>query len=343
MRAALLDALYRLARPVLFQLDAERAHHLTVNGLQWAQKCGLASLLTPGIDRPPVTVMGLTFANRVGLAAGLDKAGTCVDGFGALGFGHLEIGTITPRPQPGNPRPRLFRLVEQQAIINRMGFNNPGLTQALANVARRKWRGILGINIGKNFDTPNESAIDDYLTCLRGAYTAADYVAVNISSPNTRGLRDLQQEDALRTLLEALRTEQDRLSQQHQRRTPMAVKIAPDLDGEQVKTMAALFLSHRVDAVIGTNTTVSRDKLLGSPGSNEAGGLSGVPLREKSTTILRQLRQEVGDALPLIGVGGIFSADDAREKFAAGATLVQLYTGLIYRGPALVGEIAALG
>jgi len=342
MRAPLPDSLYRLARPMLFRLDAETAHHVTVIGLRWAQKCGLAGLLTRRVECPPVTVMGLPFANRVGLAAGLDKAGTCVDGFAALGFGHIEVGTITPRPQPGNPRPRLFRLPERQAIINRMGFNNPGLAQAVANVTSRKWRGVLGINIGKNFDTPNERAIDDYVACLRGAYTCADYVAVNISSPNTKGLRDLQHEQALRSLLEALKAEQSHLSQQHQRYTPIAVKIAPDLDPDQVKAMAALFLSEKVDAVIATNTTISREGVKDLPGGNEGGGLSGAPLRERATALLRLLRQETGGALPLIGVGGIMSADDAREKFAAGASLVQIYTGLVYRGPSLVAEVAAV-
>jgi len=342
MRATTLDSLYQFARPVLFQLDAETAHHATLASLRWAEKCGLASRLTPPAHGTPVRVMGLDFPNRVGLAAGMDKSGTCIDGLGALGFGHLEIGTITPRPQPGNPAPRLFRLVERNAIINRMGFNNPGLERALANIARRQWRGILGFNIGKNFDTPNERAADDYLAGLRGAAGRADYVAVNISSPNTKGLRDLQQEDALRSLLRTLKEEQDRLAQASGTYTPLALKIAPDLEPDHAKSLAALILAEKIDAVIATNTTLSRQGVADLDLAREAGGLSGAPVREKSTRLLRLLKQEIGQALPLIGVGGILSADDAREKLEAGASLVQVYTGLIYRGPALVAELAAL-
>ena len=352
MSPAVSDFLYQMARPALFRLDAEAAHYFTLGGLRWAEKLGLlknwhvASYGTGSAGDFPsstaIKVMGLNFPNRVGLAAGLDKAGTCVDGLGALGFGHVEVGTITPRPQPGNPKPRLFRIVEREAVINRMGFNNPGLDRALANIAGRKWRGILGFNIGKNFDTPNERAVDDYLAGLRGAYAQVDYVTVNISSPNTKGLRDLQQEDALRALLQALKTEQDRLAQQHQKYTPVALKIAPDLEPDHAKAMAALFLAEKIDAVIATNTTLSRAGVEDLAASREAGGLSGAPVREKSTALLRLLKREVGEALPLIGVGGIFSADDAREKLEAGASLVQLYTGLIYRGPALVAETAAL-
>lgn len=342
MRAATLDFLYQLVRPVLFRLDAEAAHHATLGGLRWAEKCGLAALLTPPAVGTPVRLMGLDFPNRVGLAAGLDKAGNCVDGLGALGFGHLEVGTITPRPQPGNPRPRLFRLVEREAVINRMGFNNPGLERALANIAGRQWRGVLGFNIGKNFDTPNERAADDYLAGLRGAAGHADYVAVNISSPNTKGLRDLQQEDALRALLRALKEEQDRLAQLSGAYTPLALKIAPDLEPDHAKSLAALFLAEKIDAVIATNTTLSRDGVRDLDTAREAGGLSGAPVREKSTALLRLLKAEVGDALPLIGVGGILCSADAREKLEAGASLIQLYTGLIYRGPALVAETVLL-
>ncbi len=342
MRAATLDFLYQLVRPVLFRLDAEAAHHATLAGLRWAEKSGLAALLTPAAGGTPVRVMGLDFPNRVGLAAGLDKEGSCIDGLGALGFGHIEIGTITPRAQPGNPRPRLFRIVERDAVINRMGFNNPGLEQALANIEGRKWRGVLGFNIGRNFDTPNERAVDDYLAGLRGAAGHADYVAVNISSPNTKGLRDLQQEDALRGLLRALKEEQDRLAQASGTYTPLAVKIAPDLDPDHVRSVAALFLAEKIDAVIATNTTLARGGVDDLDTAREAGGLSGAPVREKSTAVLRMLKSEVGDALPLIGVGGILHAADAREKLEAGACLIQLYTGLIYRGPALVAETAAL-
>ena len=342
MRAATLDSLYQLVRPVLFRLDAEAAHHATLAGLRWAEKSGLAALLTPTAGGTPVRVMGLDFPNRVGLAAGLDKEGSCIDGLGALGFGHIEIGTITPRAQPGNPRPRLFRIVEREAIINRMGFNNPGLEKALANIGGRKWRGVLGFNIGRNFDTPNERAVDDYLAGLRGAAGHADYVAVNISSPNTKGLRDLQQEDALRRLLRALKEEQDRLAQASGTYTPLAVKIAPDLDPDHIRSVAALFLAEKIDAVIATNTTLARGGVDDLDTAREAGGLSGAPVREKSTAVLRMLKSEVGDALPLIGVGGILHAADAREKLEAGACLIQLYTGLIYRGPALVAETAAL-
>jgi len=342
MRATTLDFLYQLVRPVLFRMDAEAAHHATLAALRGAERCGLAALLAPPTGGTPVRVMGLNFPNRVGLAAGLDKAGTCVDGLGALGFGHLEVGTITPRPQPGNPTPRLFRLVERDAVINRMGFNNPGLDRALANIAGRKWRGILGFNIGKNFDTPNERATDDYRSGLRGAAGRADYVAVNISSPNTKGLRDLQQEDALRVLLRALKEEQDRLAQASGAYTPLALKIAPDLEPDHTRSLAALFLAEKIDAVIATNTTLSREGVADLDLARETGGLSGRPVRDKSTALLRLLKSEVGDDLPLIGVGGIFSAADAREKLDAGASLVQLYTGLIYRGPALVAETAAL-
>jgi dihydroorotate dehydrogenase len=342
MNAATLDSLYQLARPILFALDAETAHHVTITGLRWAAKCGVAGCLTPSITGTPVHVMGLDFPNRVGLAAGLDKSGTCIDGLGALGFGHIEVGTITPRPQPGNPRPRLFRLVERQAVINRMGFNNPGLDRALANIAGRSWPGVLGFNIGKNFDTPNDRAVDDYLAGLRGAAGHADYVAVNISSPNTKGLRDLQQESAVRALVRALKEEQDRLAQTSGHYTPLALKIAPDLDAEAVKALASVFLTEKIDAVIATNTTVSREGVDDLETSREGGGLSGAPVRELATLLLRRLKSEVGDALPLIGVGGILTAADAREKLEAGASLIQLYTGLIYRGPALVAETAAL-
>jgi len=342
MRAASLDLLYQWIRPVLFRLDAEAAHHATLAGLRWAERCGVARLLTPPAAGAPVRVMGLDFPNRVGLAAGLDKAGTCIDGLGALGFGHIEVGTITPRPQPGNPPPRLFRLVEREAVINRMGFNNPGLDRALENISSRRWPGVLGFNIGKNFDTPNERAVDDYLTGLRGAAGRVDYVTVNISSPNTKGLRDLQQETTLRSLIRALKEEQDALAQRTGTYTPIAIKIAPDLDPDHAKALAALFLAEKIDAVIATNTTLSREGVADLEGAREAGGLSGAPVRAMSSAVIRLFKSEVGDALPIIGVGGIFSAADAREKLQAGATLVQLYTGLIFRGPAVVAETAAL-
>jgi dihydroorotate dehydrogenase len=339
-----IDLAYRLfLRPLLFRLEAERAHHVTINGLRLATALGWDRLLAPSETglalAQPVRAMGLSFPNRVGLAAGLDKAGLVVDGLGAMGFGHVEVGTITPRPQPGNPQPRLFRLPEHEAIINRMGFNNPGLEQALANIAPRRWPGIVGFNIGKNFDTPNERATEDYLAGLRGAYAQADYIAVNISSPNTKGLRDLQGEEVLRGLIRALKEEQCRLSDVHARYTPIAIKIAPDLELEHVQRLAGLFLAEGIDGVIATNTTLSRAAVAGHPRAAEAGGLSGRPVGAASTAIIATLRAEMGVALPIIGVGGIFSAADARAKLEAGATLVQLYTGFIYRGPALVHEI----
>ncbi len=335
----MLEVLYPLARSILFRLDAERAHHLTLDGMRFAARWGLLKPFMPDVVGAPVRVMGIDFPNVVGLAAGQDKAGTCIDAFGAMGFGHVEIGTVTPRPQPGNPKPRLFRIPSRRAVINRMGFNNVGLDQAIRNVTARTWRGVLGFNIGRNFDTPNDRAVDDYLTCLRGAYAHADYIAVNISSPNTKGLRDLQQEDAVRALVGALKTEQERLSQQHQKRTPLAVKIAPDLSPEHVKALAKIFLEGKIDGVIATNTTIARDGVADLPIAKEAGGLSGEPVREKATAIIRQLHAELGGAVPIIGVGGILSGADAVEKLQAGASLVQVYTGLVYRGPVIVSEI----
>ncbi|MGI8604531.1 MAG: quinone-dependent dihydroorotate dehydrogenase [Verrucomicrobiales bacterium] len=330
---------YSWFRPVLFQFDAEEAHHWTLSALRWAEKCGAARLLAPRVTAPSVGAMGLEFPNVVGMAAGLDKGGVCIDGFGALGFGHIEVGTITPRPQSGNSKPRVFRLVEHEAILNRLGFNNPGLDQALRNIQGRKWRGVLGFNIGKNFDTPNERAAEDYLTCLRGAYAHVDYITVNISSPNTIGLRDLQEEDAVRRLLRALKSEQDRLSQHYRKYTPLAIKIAPDLDAEQVKALSAIFLREKIDGVVATNTTIARSGVANHRWVSEVGGLSGAPLREMANTAIRTLRGEIGTQIPIIGVGGIMNGGDAQEKLAAGATLVQVYTGLIYRGPALVAEI----
>ena len=339
----MIDCLYPMLRGVLFRLDAETAHHLTIDGLRVASALGWDRLLEDASApaQQPVQAMGLTFPNRLGLAAGLDKAGVAIDGFGAMGFGHVEVGTITPRPQPGNPRPRLWRIVDKEAIVNRMGFNNPGLHAALANISTRRWPGIVGFNIGKNFDTPNEAAIADYRTCLAGAYAHVDYVTVNISSPNTKGLRDLQQEDAIRALMRALKQDQGELAARHGKYTPIAVKIAPDLDPDALKAIAAISLEEKIDGLIATNTTIGREGVEHSPIAREAGGLSGAPVREKSTAILRALRAEVGPDFPLIGVGGIFSGTDALAKLEAGATLIQIYTGLIYRGPAMVREILA--
>ncbi len=327
---------YALLRPALFALDPETAHDLTIAALSKAgHLAGLGSCKSQG---KPVEVMGLTFPNAVGLAAGLDKNGEAIDGLASLGFGFIEIGTVTPRPQPGNPRPRLFRLPEAQGIINRMGFNNHGVDALIENVKRAKYRGILGINIGKNADTPIERANEDYLACLDKVYPHASYVTVNISSPNTKNLRDLQGADALDLLLSQLKKRQDELTQTHGRHAPIALKIAPDLEADQITAIARLLRRHRMDAVIATNTTLERDRIAHLPHGNEAGGLSGLPLRNKSNNVIRQLKAELKDEVPIIGVGGILSAKDAQEKIAAGASLVQLYTGLIYQGPGLVGE-----
>ena len=282
--------------------------------------------------------MGITFPNRVGLAAGLDKNAAHLAGLAALGFGFLEVGTVTPRAQPGNAKPRMFRLPQSRALINRLGFNNDGVAALVANVARARYAGVLGINIGRNFDTPNERAGDDYVTCLRAVYPHAHYVTVNISSPNTQGLRDLQAEDTLNALLVRLKREQAALATLHRRYVPLAVKIAPDLTDDALRGIAQLLVAHGIDSVIATNTTIARDAVARQPHAQEAGGLSGAPLRERSTAVVRTLADALGGALPIIGVGGIGSGDDAREKIAAGASLVQLYTGLIYRGPALVAE-----
>jgi dihydroorotate dehydrogenase len=333
--------LYRAARPFLFLLDAEDAHHHALAAFDRAHRLGLAPLVAGRAPASPRTVMGLEFPNPVGLAAGLDKNGSHIDALAALGFGFLEIGTVTPRPQPGNPRPRMFRLPQARAIINRMGFNNLGVEKLLENVARARYRGILGINIGKNFDTPIERAADDYLLCMRRVFPVASYITVNISSPNTQNLRQLQQADELDRLLAALVAERRQLAARHGRSVPLAVKIAPDLDEAQVAQAAALFEKHGVDAVIATNTTTSREGVAGLPHADETGGLSGAPVRERSTKVIRQLSAALGGRLPIIGVGGIFSAADAREKIAAGASLVQLYSGLVYEGPGLVSKVAA--
>ncbi len=289
--------------------------------------------------------MGLRFPNRVGLAAGLDKTGSAVHAFGELGFGHVEIGTITPRPQPGNEKPRLFRLKEHEAIINRMGFNNPGVAGMLENLShsRRNFRGILGINIGKNFDTPNDEAICDYLLCFEGVYAAADYVTANLSSPNTKGLRDLQNAGTCGELIRQLQAKRSELqTAQGGKYVPIVIKIAPDLSDEAVVALAGVFNETGIDGVITTNTTIARDAVAGHALAGEAGGLSGAPLTTKSTGVLRLLRQEMNDAIPIIGSGGVMSADDARAKFDAGAALVQVYTGLVYKGPKLVTEIAGM-
>jgi dihydroorotate dehydrogenase len=335
--------LYPFLRPLLFALDPEAAHDLALASLDVAAATGLGRFLAPGVPGAPVQAMGLTFPNPVGLAAGLDKNAAHLDALARLGFGFIECGTVTPRPQPGNPRPRLFRLPEAEALINRLGFNNDGVDRLLANLARARFGpksgGILGVNIGKNFDTPNERAAEDYRACLRAVCAHASYVTVNVSSPNTPALRDLQAEAALDALLAALKDEQARLADRHGRYTPIAVKIAPDLDVEDLCRIARALAAHRIDAVVATNTTVDRSAVAGLRHADEAGGLSGRPLRERSTAVVRVLAAELAGALPIIGVGGIMSARDAQERIAAGAALVQIYTGLLYKGPRLVAEI----
>jgi dihydroorotate dehydrogenase len=335
---------YALARPFLFGLDPEQAHELTLNTIARLQNTPAQCLWAQTRVADPVTVAGLRFPNRIGLAAGLDKNGRCIDGLGAMGFGFIEVGTVTPRAQPGNPRPRMFRLPQADALINRLGFNNDGLDAFLANVQRaRSFRasgGILGLNIGKNASTPIERAVDDYLIGLAGVYPHADYVTVNISSPNTKNLRELQADDALAALLAALQGRRAELARQHGRQVPIFVKIAPDLDPAQVTAIASALRTHGVDGVIATNTTIARDAVQGLPHAGETGGLSGKPVRERSNEVIARLRAELGEGFPIIGVGGVMSGDDARAKLAAGADLVQIYTGLIYRGAALVNEAA---
>ncbi|GGY22963.1 quinone-dependent dihydroorotate dehydrogenase [Paludibacterium paludis] len=331
---------YPLMRPLLFRLDPEQAHEVTLKLIDVAHALHLSGLAAGTMVHDPVTVMGIEFPNRVGLAAGLDKNGAHIDALASLGFGFLEIGTVTPRPQPGNDKPRLFRLPEHEAIINRMGFNNLGVDALVRNVADAKFRGVLGINIGKNAATPIESAADDYLTCLTQVYPAASYVAVNISSPNTRNLRQLQQADELDVLLGRLKARQAELADAHGRYVPLAVKIAPDLDDEGVSAIARSLARHAIDGVIATNTTLAREAVEGHPHGHEAGGLSGAPVRERATRVIARLARELDGALPVIGAGGILCAKDAQEKLDAGASLIQLYSGLVYRGPGLVAECA---
>jgi dihydroorotate dehydrogenase len=328
--------MYPLIRPLLFQLDPETAHHVTLTSLRLAQRLGIP--VAPKPAENPVKVMGLTFPNPVGLAAGLDKNGEYIDALAALGFGFLEIGTVTPRPQPGNPKPRLFRLPAAQAIINRMGFNNQGMAYLLEQVKNANYRGILGINIGKNATTPIQNAAEDYQTALTAVYPHASYVTINISSPNTSHLRELQAGDAIGQLLAGLKATQTHLADQHGRYVPLAIKIAPDLDDNAIRHLADQLRLHRMDAVIATNTTLSRTGTDGLPHTEETGGLSGAPLTTLSTHVILQLAQALAGELPIIGAGGILSAHDAQEKQAAGAQLIQLYTGLIYRGPSLIKE-----
>jgi dihydroorotate dehydrogenase len=335
---------YPLARALLFRLDPERAHEVTMHALARLQGSPLEWTVRERMVSDPIEVAGLRFPNRVGLAAGLDKNARCIDGLGALGFGFVEVGTVTPKPQPGNAKPRLFRLPQANALINRLGFNNDGLEAFIANVKRSSFRRhgrILGLNIGKNAATPIEHATSDYLVCLDGVYPHADYVTVNISSPNTSNLRSLQSDQALEQLLCAIAQKRAALADQHGRRVPVFVKIAPDLDEAQVRLIADALQRHKMDGVIATNTTIAREAVAGLPHAQEPGGLSGAPVFEASNRVIAQLRSAVGPQFPIIGVGGILSAADAVAKIRAGADLVQIYTGLIYRGPELVGTAAA--
>ncbi|MFM9923290.1 quinone-dependent dihydroorotate dehydrogenase [Variovorax sp. H27-G14] len=342
------SSLYGLARPFLFGFDPEHAHEITLDGLARTQNTPLACAYSAPRVNDPIQLAGLTFPNRVGLAAGLDKNARCIDAFAAMGFGFVEVGTVTPKAQPGNPKPRMFRLPQRDALINRLGFNNDGLDAFLANVQKARCRKggvarspmLLGLNIGKNAATPIERAVDDYLACLDGVYPHADYVTINISSPNTANLRTLQSDEALDALLGAVAERREALGTRHNKRSPLFVKIAPDLDEAQVAVIAATLKRHGMDGVIATNTTLARDAVKGLPHADEAGGLSGAPVRESSNRVIAQLRAALGTGFPIIGVGGILSAADAKAKIAAGADVVQIYTGLIYRGPGLVREAA---
>lgn len=331
--------LYNLLKPVLFRLDPERAHHLTLQALNFLSRFKNGYEIS---EQKPTQLLGLNFKNRIGLAAGLDKNGDYIDALGALGFGHIEIGTVTPKAQSGNPKPRLFRLVEQEAIINRMGFNNKGVDYLVNKVKQRKYQGILGINIGKNAATPLEKAQDDYLFCMQKVYQYADYITVNISSPNTAGLRELQGANYLEQLVKVLKESQNRLSDLHKKYAPLLVKIAPDLDGNEITEMADIFSTNKIDGIIATNTTLDRAGVGDSPYKNETGGLSGAPLFEKATEVLRRLKKNLPEKFPIIASGGVMSAELAKQKFDCGAELVQLYTGLVYKGPGLVRDCSGL-
>lgn len=332
--------MYSLAKKFLFCLDPEVAHEISLDLLGAAERLKLLSFCCPNIDDNPIEVMGLRFPNRIGLAAGLDKNGDYFNALGQLGFGFVEIGTVTPKAQPGNPEPRLFRLEKHNAIINRMGFNNKGLAHLCARVAHRRYTGVLGINIGKNKITPDDHALKDYVTCLEQVYLLADYITVNISSPNTPGLRSLQYGNALDNLLSGIKQKQTELYRRYDKYVPVAVKIAPDMSEMEVQQVAHSLLQFQIDGVIATNTTISREGVEDAHHGNETGGLSGVPVREKSTRTIKWLAKYLEEEIPIIGVGGIFNGADAKEKIDAGASLVQIYTGFIYRGPELIEEIS---
>lgn len=331
---------YALIRPLLFRLDPETAHGLTLKSLAFAEATGLLAAMLPGKVQAPVELMGLAFPNRVGLAAGLDKDATCIRGLSRLGFGFIEVGTVTPRPQNGNPKPRLFRLEDRAALINRMGFNNLGVDALVQRVRQTRFDGVLGINIGKNKDTAAERALDDYVYCLNQVYALADYVTVNISSPNTPGLRALQLGDSLKTLLSGLKKAQGQLAEKHGREVPLVLKVAPDLVDEEIVTVARELKSQGMNGLIATNTTLSRAGVEGHPHARESGGLSGGPLTQRADAVLKAFRQELGSDFPIIASGGVMSPADARHKIECGADLVQIYTGLIYGGPRLVRNSA---
>ena len=336
---SLVSSLYPALKPWLFKMDAEHAHEWTTRMMRVANGLGLLTAGQETLVSKPVECLGLKFPNALGLAAGMDKSASAVEAWSALGFGFVEVGTLTPRPQQGNPKPRLFRLPEHEALINRMGFNNVGIHAAVKRLEKRRTKAVVGVNIGKNFDTPNEAAVNDYLYCLKVAYPVADYIAVNISSPNTKGLRDLQAEESIRQLLAALKKEQASLQTEHGKKVPVLVKIAPDLEGAQIEALARVFNELAVDGVIATNTTISRAAVVGHPLENEAGGLSGAPVKQRSTEVIRAFRELLREQTPIIGVGGILSGADAAEKMQAGASLVQVYSGLVYRGPGLVRDV----
>lgn len=336
----MLNLFYPIAKTLLFQFDAEKSHDLTLDWLSKIQNTPLQSLICQPQVNDPIECFGLTFPNRIGLAAGLDKDARCIDAFAAMGFGHIEVGTVTPRPQPGNPKPRLFRLPKADGLINRFGFNNLGVDNLINNVKAAKFNGILGINIGKNFDTPVEGANKDYLICLEKVYPYASYITVNISSPNTANLRQLQFGEALDDLLSAITSKQKQLTEEHGIRKPILIKIAPDLNDEEIDSLVETFLNHKVDGVIATNTTFSRKGVEGLPHSDEQGGLSGNPIFNASTQVVNKLTKRIDGAFPVIGVGGITSAVQAKTKIDAGAKLVQIYSGFIFKGPSLIYSIA---
>lgn len=333
--------MYQYLRKALFALDPERSHHFSLDAIGAAERLGLMSLFSKPVPDDPVELMGLTLPNPVGLAAGLDKNAQAFNGLGALGFGFVEVGTVTPRPQPGNPMPRLFRLPQAEAIINRMGFNNEGVDYLLDRVKHRRYSGVLGINVGKNFDTPVEKAADDYCLCMEKVYAYADYITANVSSPNTKGLRELQFGDSLSRLLEALKEKQQQLAQANDRYVPLAVKIAPDMDDDAIAQVANTLRAHEIDGVIATNTTIDKSSVEKLDHGSEEGGLSGRPLTDRSTEVIRTLSGALNGEIPIIGVGGIFDGDSAADKIRAGATAVQIYSGFIYRGPQVIREAAA--